>query len=89
MTHPTPKLEKQRGVYTFAAGGRTKMFGSGDRTRTATPDAAGVQTPGQTANKSRDNLQRAKGGRRIDDKWGIAYPAQPGCCAPVRPDRRR
>ena len=66
MVAPTPKLEKHRGTYTFAAGGRTKMFGKGDRTRTATPDAAGTQTPGQTAMRSRDNLSRAKGGRRID-----------------------
>jgi hypothetical protein len=89
MVAPTPKLEKQNGRWTFAEGGKTRMLGKGDRTTTATPDAAGTQTSGQTTTKSRDNLPRAKGGRRIDEGWGLALPAQPGMCAPARPDRRR
>jgi hypothetical protein len=88
MTRPTPKVEKQRGR-SFAEGGATHMLGKGTRTRTATEDAAGTQMAGQTAMRSKDNLSRAKGGRRIDDKWGIAYPAQPGMCGPAKSSGRR
>jgi hypothetical protein len=84
-----PKHQIERDTSAFASGGNTPMFGRGDRTRTATQDAAGTQTPGQTTTKSKDNLQRAKGGRPRDEGWGVALAAQPGCCAPVRPDRRR
>jgi hypothetical protein len=86
MVAPKPKVEKQRGK-SFAEGGATHMLGKGTRTRTATEDAAGEQTPGQTAMRSKDNLSRAKGGRRIDEGWGVALPAQPGCCAPIRKGR--
>jgi hypothetical protein len=47
----------------------------------------GEQTSGQTTTKSKDNLQRAKGGRPRDEGWGIAYPAQPGHCAPIHKGR--
>jgi hypothetical protein len=87
MTKPTPKRETERGA-AYARGGKgdnQKMLGRGDRTVTATLDSAGEQTAGQTANRSKNNLTRAKGGRRIDNKWGIAYPAQPGMCGPAKP----
>jgi hypothetical protein len=80
MTRPTPKVEKQRGR-SFAEGGATRMLGKGTRTVTATPDAAGEQTPGQTASRSRDNLQRAKGGPKVH-VGGLSRPAVGGSTGP-------
>jgi hypothetical protein len=47
---------------TFAEGGTTPMFGKGDRTVTATEDAAGEQTPGQTSSDSKNDPKYATGG---------------------------
>jgi len=61
---PKPQKEKkftQRRT-DFAEGGSTHMHGRGDRTITATPDAAGQQTEGQTSQKSKSNPKFVKGG---------------------------
>lgn len=46
----TKKVETQKNV-TFAEGGDTHMFGSGDRTTTAPSDAAGEQKPAVTGHE--------------------------------------
>jgi hypothetical protein len=66
MTKPTPKPKKpdvQRGA-AYARGGDTKMFGKGDRTKVATEDSAGPQTPAITSQKARDKNKFAEGGSR-------------------------
>jgi hypothetical protein len=57
------------------------MLGRGDRTVTATEDAAGQQTAGQTAMKSKDNLSRAKGGPKVHI-GGLSRKAVGGCTGP-------
>ena len=57
----TKKTESAHDVE-FAKGGDTPMFGHGDRTTTETSDAAGAQTPAQTAQKSKNDLKYAEGG---------------------------
>jgi hypothetical protein len=57
----TKKTESAHDV-TFAEGGDTPMFGKGDRTVTDTKDAAGEQTPGQTAETSKNDPRYAEGG---------------------------
>jgi hypothetical protein len=57
----TKKQESEKDVK-FAEGGKTPMFGKGDRTVTATEDAAGEQTPGQTSSDSKNDPKYAEGG---------------------------
>ena len=65
----------------FAKGGKTRMFGTGDRTRAATSDAAGRQTKGQTSSKSATNPKFAGGGKtRVG--FSPAEPAKAGRTAP-------
>jgi hypothetical protein len=45
------KTESEKDV-TFAKGGDTPMFGSGNRETVASSEAAGEQTPGGTAHKT-------------------------------------
>jgi hypothetical protein len=85
MTGPTPKRETERGA-AYARGGRTKMLGLRDRTVTATEDAAGEQTPGQTANKSKDNRRSARGGPPVH-VGGLALPAVGGSTGPRAKER--
>jgi hypothetical protein len=87
MTRPTPKKDfAPRDTSAFARGGSTRMLGKGDRTTTATEDAAGRQTPGQTTTKSQDNPKFARGGKRIPG-FSVSLPAQPGHCAPIHKGR--
>jgi hypothetical protein len=88
MTRPTPKRERERDTNSFARGGQTRMLGKGTRTTTATPDAAGEQTPGQTTTKSRDNPRFARGGPK-NTGYGLALPAVGGATAPTRLGRGR
>jgi hypothetical protein len=75
---PKPDVERRA---TYARGGSTRMFGRDDRTETATTDAAGEQTPGQTASKSKDNLRFAAGGEKVPRSvGGLARRARPGEC---------
>jgi len=76
---PKPKSSAQRGA-ALARGGNTPMFGRDNRTRTATADAAGTQTPAITSQKSRDNLKHAAGGtlRRGGSLASSATPSRTG-----------
>jgi hypothetical protein len=60
MVTPKPKPEKARRAALAEGGGSNRMFGRGDRTKTAHP--AGEQTPGRTSQKSKDNPKFAEGG---------------------------
>jgi hypothetical protein len=83
-----PKRQIERDTSAFAEGGKTHMLGQGDRTVTATSDAAGQQTAGQTANRSKDNRRFAKGGPK-NIGYGLALPAVGGATAPTRLGRGR
>jgi hypothetical protein len=61
------KIPKGRGK-TFAAGGKQKMFGAGDRTRSKYP--AEPQRPGQTAQHSARTKPVRKPGRAPVDTAG-------------------
>jgi hypothetical protein len=82
------KQDHVRDTSAFARGGKTHMLGKRDRTITAMPDAAGAQTPGQTANKSKDNPKFARGGSK-NQGYGLALPAVGGATAPTRLGRGR
>jgi hypothetical protein len=86
MTRPTPKRQIERDTSAFASGGQAKMLGKGDRTVTATQDAAGRQTPGQTTTKSKDNPRFTRGGPKIKG-FSISLPAVGGHCAPIHKGR--
>ena len=62
----------------FAEGGDTPMFGKGDRTTTETRDAAGTQTPKQTAQHSTNNPKYATGGSTKMFGFAPAEPAKAG-----------
>src|SRR5262249_49095956 len=81
MTRPTPKPKKpdvQRGA-AYAEGGSTKMFGKGDRTKTATIDSAGPQQPGRTGqHPDKAGSKFAEGGGNKMVKRQAAEPAMAG-----------
>jgi hypothetical protein len=75
----------------YAKGGDTAMAGKGDRTKTATVDAAGEQAPARTSQQSQDNPPFAEGGTKrqaVEEAegavprgrvaGGAAYPAMAG-----------
>jgi hypothetical protein len=78
MTVNASKKEAQRGAV-YSRGGDMPMHGKGDRTRAATADAAGEQTPGRTSQKSKTNPPAAEGGssRRMFPRQA-AEPAMAG-----------
>jgi hypothetical protein len=79
---PKPKSRIEHGT-TFAKGGATMMLGKGDRTRTASSDAANVQTAGRTGHKtSGKNLKHAEGGPRTSGT-SVSEKAKPGRTAPA------
>jgi hypothetical protein len=85
-----PKLTKRDGRWTFAEGGRTKMFGSGDRTVTAKQDAAGPQRPavtGHAVTGDASGQRVAKGGPKVSRSPSLAMPAAPAKTAPPRKGR--
>jgi hypothetical protein len=59
---------------TFGKGGSTKMFGRGDRTKVATADSAGEQTPATTSQKAKDKRKFAEGGA-MPRSGGVSKPA--------------
>jgi hypothetical protein len=61
---------------TFGKGGSTKMLGRGDRTKVATADSAGEQTPAITSQKAKDKRKFAEGGT-MPRSGGLASPAKP------------
>ena len=84
------KTSRQHGK-TYGVGGDDHMFGENDRTRTASEDAAGPQTPGRTSQKSKENPRFPKGGtkpqaveegegktQRVRVDGGCAFPALAG-----------
>ena len=71
------KKEGQHDVE-FAEGGDTPMFGTGDRTKTETRDAAGDQLAGQTAQHSKDNPKYAEGGSTKMFGYSPSVPAKAG-----------
>lgn len=71
------KQESEKNV-TFAKGGTTPMFGSGDRTVTASSDAAGEQAPGGTAHKTSSNPKYAEGGKGKMFGFNPSVPATAG-----------
>jgi hypothetical protein len=72
------KVEKSNDNATFAEGGDTPMFGTGDRTKTTTNDAAGAQTAGQTSSDSKNNPKYAAGGSSKMFGFNPAVPAKAG-----------
>jgi hypothetical protein len=72
------KVEKSSDNVTFAKGGDTPMFGTGDRTKTATNDAAGEQTAAQTSSDSKNNPKFAAGGSGKMFGFNPAVPATAG-----------
>ena len=62
-------------------GPNNKMFGKGDRTKTATPESAGPQTAGITSQKSKRNPKFPEGGA-MPRSGGLASPAKSGETAP-------
>jgi hypothetical protein len=74
MKTPPPKKSKARRADP-AKGGKTPMFGKGDRTKVATEDSAGEQTPAITSQKARDKRQFAEGGA-MPRSGGLASPAK-------------
>jgi hypothetical protein len=95
MTKPTPKPKKpsRERPATYNEGGDTPMHGKGDRTRTSTADAAGLQRPGRTDQTSKENPRFPEGGRRqqateagegkvqhVRVAGGLAFRAMPGAC---------
>src|SRR6516165_4975817 len=83
MRTPPPKTSAPRRA-ALAKGGETPIFGRGDRTKTATADAAGEQTEGQTSQKSKNNPKFVKGGGRDMIGQQAADPAPAGRTAKVR-----
>src|SRR5262249_26680816 len=80
MTRPTLKPRKpdvQRGRV-YAAGGSTKMFGKGDRTKVAAEDSAGEQIPGISSQRARDKKKFAEGGEQHMVARQAAERARPG-----------
>src|SRR5262249_61570320 len=76
---PKPKKPSAQRRATYAEGSSTRMFGEGDRTKVATEDSAGEQTPGRTSQKSRHNPKFAEGGlERGMYPRQAAEPAEPG-----------
>ena len=75
------KKEAQHDVE-FAEGGDTPMFGKGDRTVTETRDAAGPQTPKQTAQHSTGNPKYAEGGSTKMFGYEPSVPAKAGITGP-------
>ena len=73
----TTKKEGQHNVE-FAQGGDTPMFGTGDRTKTTTQDAAGPQTPKQTSSKTQSNPKFAEGGSSHMFGYSPSVPAKAG-----------
>lgn len=71
------KKEGQHDVE-FAKGGDTPMFGSGDRTKVATPDSAGPEKPGQTASIATSNPKYAEGGKEKMFGYSPSVPAKAG-----------
>jgi hypothetical protein len=57
---PKPKSEKSLRAALAEGGGSNRMFGRGDRTKTA--HGAGEQTSGRTSQRSKDNPRFAEGG---------------------------
>jgi hypothetical protein len=95
MTKPAPKPRKpsRQRPATYNEGGDTPMHGRGDRTKTATADAAGEQAPARTSQQSKDNPPFAEGGtkqqaveegegtaQRVRVAGGLAFPAMAGAC---------
>jgi hypothetical protein len=55
------------------------MFGKGDRTTTASKDAANTQAAGVTGHKTPGkNLKQATGGSKTSSDRSLAVPAKPG-----------
>ena len=77
----TSKKEGQHNVE-FAEGGDTPMFGTGDRTKTTTQDAAGPQTPKQTSSKTTSNPKFAEGGSNKMFGYSPSVPAKAGITGP-------
>ena len=71
------KKEGQHDVE-FAEGGDTPMFGTGNRLKTTTEDAAGTQTPAQTSSKSKNNEKYAEGGSTKMFGYSPSVPAKAG-----------
>lgn len=63
----------------FAKGGKTPMFGKGDRTTTAPTDAAGSQKPGVTEHDPKDSGDKfACGGTGKMFGYAGSQPAEAG-----------
>jgi hypothetical protein len=76
MAEFTKKTEKNAD---FAKGGKTPMFGHGDRTTTAPSDAAGTQEAGTTAHDPEDSGGKfAKGGSTKMFGYAGSEPAKAG-----------
>ncbi len=76
MASFTKKTEKNA---EFAKGGNTPMFGKGDRTTTASSDAAGSQAPGVTEHDPKgDGGKFAKGGSGKMFGYAGSEPARAG-----------
>lgn len=71
------RTEKSHNV-TFAKGGNTHMFGSGDHTTAAPSDAAGKQKPGTTSHDSSSDGKFASGGSGKMFGFVGSQPAQGG-----------
>ena len=77
-----PKKEHSENNVKFAKGGTTPMFGKGDRTVTATEDAAGQQTPAQTTSESKTDRKYATGGSTKMFGFNPAVTAKSGITGP-------
>jgi len=72
-------LKKTEKAAPFAKGGNTPMFGHGDRTTTASTDAAGPAKPGETyKDTAGDGGKFASGGSQKMFGYTGALPAQAG-----------
>ena len=68
---------------TFAKGGSDRMLGKGDRTTTASKDAANTQAAGVTGHKTPGkNLKQPTGGPKTPRGVSAAAPASAGHTAP-------
>jgi hypothetical protein len=77
------KKSSQRPAALARGGGRDRMLGKGDRTQTASSDAAGPQHAGGTAHKtSRTGGKFAAGGEKVQHIGGLSRPAKAGQCGP-------
>jgi hypothetical protein len=89
MTMPKSKRETSRSATFASGGGSNKMFGKGDRTKTAPSDAASRQAQGVTGHKtSGQNLKQATGGPKTPRGTSAVLPARPGRTGAV-PDQRK